>query len=590
MIMTIKTENLKSPKSIFILYMLVSSVVIIIFRLIFPGSESPLLIFSKDWRLIHGVLDLFDLFPSLVFSALVIPFAISNIDDNYRSFSEVFFKRLVSSIIPAICAVVVYGAIFLLVFPIVKNYEEGLRLKGELYQMAKRNMQEKSRAGEWQEAAQYLSICDEVWPENPDFDNNRAEIIVNLNKLQSAKNTEKSVSRTALAREWRSVDLSSLPGVRQPLNAAHAISMCETALKEDRFFDAHWLATLAGRLAEDGSPERAQAARLASNAWNKIDSQQPNSREELINSLFRKKLSGYEAMNSGDWIQAFYIFQELTILTPDDPDVARFFAASERGVTEISFFIEEMKVSSGEIITGAVFSLPDQKGRVVLRFSGLTLSGDTAYGTGLEYMKFDDNSTPLANVKASYAKLMPFGENENAKVLILLHALDRNNENNSWDGEWIIGRKTGAGILLNISFEDFLRLSNVRKGLTNLRLNELFRASEKFGFTGYVPEIFEAEILNRLCAVAFFLPMAVFVIILGWRFRAKTKPRYLFIPLLPVLPVIFHGFVFLYRSILNTFSIWLVLSLSFTSALIVLSVILALLLFISLIILSAQHS
>lgn len=588
--MSIKTDGIKSPKSIFFIYLLVSSSIIMLFRFIFPGSEPPLVIFLRPWRLIQGALDLFDLFPALVFSALVIPFGIFINDEKYRSFSEVFFKRLISSIIPAIFASIVYGAIFLLLFPIVKNYEESLLFKGELFQMAKRNMQEKSRAGEWNEAAQYLSICDEVWPENRDFDKNRAEITVNLNKLKSEKDREKSSSRTALAREWRNVDLLSLPGVQQPVNAVQSITMSETAFNEKRFFDAHWLAALAGRLAEEGSPEQAHAARLASNAWNEIDSQSPDSREERIHSLFRQKLSGYEAMNSGDWVQAFYIFQELSILTPDDPDTARFFAASERGVTETSFFIEEIKVSSREIMTGVVFSLPAQNGRAVLRFSGLTLSWDVAYGTGLEYMEFDYDSRLLADVKASYVKLLPFGVKENSKVLILLHALDRNDENNSWDGEWITGGKTGAGILLNISFEDFLNLSNVHKGLTNLQINELFRASEKFGLMGYVPEIFEAEILNRFGAAAFFLPMSIFAIILGWRFRAKAKPRYLFVLLLPVLPVIFHGFVFLYRSILNTFGIWLVLGLGFTAALVILSVFLALLLFILLLILSAQHT
>jgi hypothetical protein len=83
--------------------------------------------------------------------------------------------------------------------------------------------------------------------------------------------------------------------------------------------------------------------------------------------------------------------------------------------------------------------------------------------------------------------------------------------------------------------------------------------------------------------------MAILVIVIGWRYRTKARPRYLFFLLLPVLPVVFNGFVFFYRNLLNTVGIWLVISLGFASALTIFIAALAVILFISLIILSAQH-
>jgi len=54
--------------------------------------------------------------------------------------------------------------------------------------------------------------------------------------------------------------------------------------------------------------------------------------------------------------------------------------------------------------------------------------------------------------------------------------------------------------------------------------------------------------------------------------------------------LVFHGFVFMYRSVINISGIWLVLSLGFTPALVVLIAAFGVLLFLSLIILAGQHS
>jgi len=590
--MTINTDKLldklRSPHYIFVIYVIVSALLIMLFRFIFPGSESPLPIYSFNWKLLRGVLDLFDLFPALAFSALVIPFGLVSVEEKHHSFSDMFFRRLLVSVVTVICAAVVYGVIFFLALPMLKNYEENLRFSGELYQLAKKNAYERKDSGNWQEASQFLAICDNIWFNSPELNSLRDDIEINLVRIRFEENRERSNARSAI--EWRRADISPLSEDQQPLDAAQAIAMYETAFSEERYFDAHWLATLAGRIAKSGSPESVSSARLASDAWNMISSQAPNLMEGHLYELHNLKLSGYQAMNVGDWVRAFYIFQELLSLTPDDPDVINFLAASERGAKEYAFFLDEMELSMGEILTGAVFSLPSGTGRAVLRFFSLTASADVAYVIGFEYMDFDVNSSQRSSVSARYAKLTPFNLNEKPQVLVLTHVLDRFNKDNSYEGEWLAGREATGGILLDVSFEDFLLLSDVRHGLSNLQIDELFTASEKLNNFGYISQIFQAEILNRLGSVLFFLPMAVFVIVLGWRYRARTRPRYLFALMLPVLPIVFNGFVFIYRSVFNTLGIWLVLSLGFTAALVVLVVAVGLLLFISLIVLAAQHS
>jgi hypothetical protein len=317
--MSFNAEKLRSPQFIFIVYVLVSALLIMIFRFILPGSESPLPIYLSNWRLLRGALDLFDLLPALAFSALVIPFGMASFEENYQSFSAVFFKRLLVSVIIAICAAVVYGVIFFLALPMLKNYDESLRFSGELYQLAKKNAFERRDSGDWQEAAQFLVICDTIWFNSPELSELRDDIEINIVKMKSEESRERSDARHAITREWRGADISPLSGNQQPVDSAQAIAMYADAFREERYFDAHWLATLAGRLAKEGSPEEATAARLAGEAWNMISSQAPNRREERFFQIYNLKLSGYQAMSVVTGYAHFTFFRNCCPLPPMIP-------------------------------------------------------------------------------------------------------------------------------------------------------------------------------------------------------------------------------------------------------------------------------
>jgi hypothetical protein len=176
-----------------------------------------------------------------------------------------------------------------------------------------------------------------------------------------------------------------------------------------------------------------------------------------------------------------------------------------------------------------------------------------------------------------------------------MRALDRHDKDRRWEPEWTsedgsaFARRGDTQITLDISYENFILLSEIRRGLANLQIGELFSASKLLGSAGYISQVFEAEILNRIGAALFFLPMTILAIIIGWRYRAKKRPRYLFVPMFPVLPLVFNVLVHLYRTVLNTLGVSLIMLLGFSTALIIFIASLALLFFLSLIVLAAQH-
>ena len=592
--MSINKETILSPPVIFIIYVTIACLFILVFRLIFPGETAPLPIFSHDWRVIQGLLDIFALFPALALSALVIPFGIASSEENsYTGFSKHFFQRLIAPLMTAIGAATLYALLFFLILPLTQNYGENLRFKGNVYHLAKERAQTHAQNGKWLEVSQFIGICDSIWKDSPEIANLRNDLEIHLQELLFEQYEQKESSKNL-----NSASVSALPGQGKPMNAADAIAMSERALNEERPFDAHWLATLGERIAKAGSVESAKATQLAARAWNQIESQQPTSREARVYSIYLLKLSGYEAMVSGDWIRAYYIFKELLELTPYDPDAVNFFAASEKGTKEVAFFVDEMEVSLGEMFTGTILSLPINQNRgrdrYVLRLSSLSSAPDYAYGTGIEYMVFDANAQPRLYLQAPYAKFLPITLNDQPQTLVLMRALDRNDRSKRWEPEWSAENNTvyqpeTAQITLNISYETFLMLSEIRQEPSNLHIETLFTASKIAGEAGYIPEVFHAEILNRLGACLFFLPMAVITIIIGWRLRAKSHPRYLFVLSLPVLPIVFNGIVHLYRNVLNVIGVFLILNLGFSTALTVFIVSIALAFFFSLILLAAQH-
>jgi len=584
-----------SPPVIFAGYVVAATLVILVFRYIFPGENSPLpefSAFSKNWKLVRALIEIITLFPALAFSGLVIPFGLPSEEDffNGEETPQDLFRRFQAPIITAIIAAGFYALLFFLILPLAQNGEKNMRFQGELYKLAKYRAETHRKDREWVQASQFIGICDSIWKNSKELDELRGDVKINIDRIQAPDRRQ--------GEKPNSASVSALPGQKEPVDAGEAIFLGEAAFEKGQFLDAHWLATLAERIAKPGSPEVVKADLLAAKAWNQIEAFQTSEGAENAKALYRLKLSGYEAFTSGDYIRAFYIFQEHAARSPNDPDTKRLLAASEKGTKEIAFFIDEMEVTLGDTQTNTILSLPVVEnafsGRSVIRIASLSTTPDVAYGIKLEYMAFDAWSRPLFSLSADNVKILPITIEGRRQVHILMRALDRRDSAKRWEPEYHVRNANprhpdDAQIILDMSYETFLEIVKLRQGLPSLRINELYIAAELANKAGYIPEIYEAEIFNRFGSCLFFLPMSVIAIAMGWYFRARRQPRYLFVPLLPVFPVVFNGIVFLYTKTISVVGMSLILAVGFSNAFASLIVFLALSFFISLIILVKQR-
>jgi hypothetical protein len=580
-----------SGGKLFVFYLLFSSLAVFGFRYFFPGETPPLPIFARPWNLIQGALAVLSLLPALIMSALVFPFGLYLEHESDRLYSPPVFQRLKGSIIAAICASLAYSLLFFLVQPMARNFKGDMVSQGLFFRLAQGRAREHADREEWSQAARFTGLCERIWPESPEMEKLKGDTNVHLTEIQSREEMELA---KALAEQdyWDSV-LSGIPELRQPLDAAQALSLAEKALEEERFYDAHWLATLAERLARPGSPEAGRAPRIGSLAWNSMASLAPNAGERELYALYRLKQSGYEAMLAGDWIRAYYIFLELRERSPGDPDVMNFLARSEGEAGKTAFFIDELDVRVGDILTEAVFSLPAGSpggGRGVLRFAALSVFADYAYGFGAEFVSFDAENRILSHFSAPYVKVLPITLDSRHRTLMLMQALDRYSRDRYWGPAWIVPGAGDRQMVLEIDYDNFYLLTKLKRDMDDLSLGQIFNSSKNLEPYGYIPQVFQTELIYRLSEPLFLLPMAVLAIIIGWHFRSLKRSRYAVLPMLFVLPLVFNGAVYFYRHILNILGIWTVLSLGFSAALLIYTAAAGILFVLSLVLLAVQRS
>ncbi|MDR0558249.1 MAG: hypothetical protein LBG43_10380 [Treponema sp.] len=589
------------------IYVAASCMVIMAFRYLLPAAPPPLPVYVVPWRLTNGLLDICAIFPALLLAGLVMPFGwIAQEDDPFPRFSPQFFKRLSPALFTGVAAAAIYAVVFFLISPLSQNYYKTMSLKGALFHQSKAAAEAQAADEQWLDAEYSIAICKRIWRKSAE----EGGEIFSLAKRISAKAAEIRAKNTALETEKiyniQREEEAAVSTSWEPVDAQEALASAKTALDENRCFDAHWLATLAMRLSKTRrtSAEYRQAEHIAEQAWNAIGNLAPSEQESEAYALYRQKRDGYADIHDENWMQAYHIFADLIAKTPADPDVVNLLAISKRQTENLAFFVDERDVTLGSMVSDPFFSIPldAQNVRAVVRMADLSLFSDSAYGRDAEFFLFDQDHTCIGVISAPFCKLSPQKNNDGTsggeRLLVMTRSL--NGETNEQFDPAVIwfdkDRKrqelfdSNMQMSLDISYQNFILLTNLRRGLESLLLNELFVAGGTFSEYGYIEQVFHVEIMYRIFSLMVFLPTTVVAIVSGWRLRAKKKPFFIGLPMLFVLPVVFQVVIQLYQNFLNALCIWSVASLGFTMSMVVFTLGTAPLFFLSLLLAAFQRN
>lgn len=558
------------------------------FGLVFPRVPEPLRVFRFSWRFLQAFSSFSAMFPAIALSAIAGSFGFSDWGDKDEGrFSASFMKSMRGPLLTAIAAAGIYALIFLFAQPLARDAVADMEAKGNLFKSAASQAEEALARQDWREASRHLGICERVWADSPETEKARDRLDILLASAR-AKIDKAPVSAFPRAAVW-------FPGITEKTTATEALLLARRALSNKRPYDAHWLATLAERIARSGSPEKADAARIAADSWNEIASTEPSAADKAAFSIYKRKRDGYAAILAEDWIRAYYIYESLAETETDDPDVARFFGISERGARTVAFFADEVGASLGDVHLDVLLSLPGRdKGRDILRIRRLHPFADAAYGEGLELLSFDAAGKLQHAVSAPFVKAVPLtaGEGE-AHTALLLLALDRDDERVRWEPTWTAGAPQSGlrtRVVLETSYERIMLAVHARRGVEALSVPELDRGVSILAEYGFSAEIFRAEMLRRFVEPFAFLSLAVFVLAVAWRSRAPKGMGVAGIPVLALLPFALDVLAQAYRSLSMTSSTVFAAALPIGAAIAAAVALQAALLLIALVFLAGQRS
>ncbi|MCK5197064.1 MAG: hypothetical protein KAR21_01860, partial [Spirochaetales bacterium] len=119
--------------------------------------------------------------------------------------------------------------------------------------------------------------------------------------------------------------------------AADIINKANDYFRNEDYFSALYNADLAFKL----DPSRQDAQRLAAESREAIRSLEPDKTEKEKKTYFERKREGFNKLEEGDSIGAYYIFKELSKLSVDDGDIQEFLGRSLEEISKFSFFTGE---------------------------------------------------------------------------------------------------------------------------------------------------------------------------------------------------------------------------------------------------------
>ncbi len=398
--------------------------------------------------------------------------------------------------------------------------------------------------GDPEEAAFRVGLALEIWKDSPE-----ALQISEECKLRLA---DRAGGKPAAAPPAPDPLVAGSPSGLTVLEAMDRSIAAEKALD---FYNAHYYATLAARLAKPGDPNREAAQRMASNAWNRITEGSDALRAQGDARLYDVKHKGYQAIQSGDYLTAYYVFLALSAEDESkadgkhDPDIARFLEVSRRGVLESFFFMDETEglrlfESSRDLFfllhrpdggTDAVFV----RGVTYTRSSG----SDVAYLRDLELARFDRAHRLQYRMRVPNAKMFAFApDGIDPRPQVLLRSVDRNRAGVRVAPTVLEGsapEQDTSVLLLDMPHRDFNLIVSANRGPSSMILADLFMFADRAGKYGFERETYLREALARLADPFLMLIISVLALVAGWKYRLGKGVLFkawwtLALPLFPV--------------------------------------------------------
>ncbi len=542
--------------------------------LTFPAAR---LLSAFKWRYVQtGSLVMFvDYLIPVTASAVMLAYSLflgSTARSKKRGMLEPFYKLISANLVMFLVLSFIYTVLFLGLYPSLlyslKRMESLSRQADLFLEKARTDL----KSGDYSSSLSNFDIYLAIDPKNEGILEEKSEALAHLFGGQEAGKAQGSLVS------------DNLPGV-QDKDAGELIEMAREYFAREDYFSAHYYATLANRI----DRSKSEALRLASQAWEKISSNQPAGSDLEAARVSIRKKEGYTALVSGDPVTAYYIFNELAKVYPDDPDVKSYLGKSRAGAAGISFFLDEAeKMAPFPGLDNMVFvNTADNGSREIVFIGKMVQSEEAVFFKDIEAIRFGPAGEVVYHFLAPTGKLIGHHISMNG-----IHRDDP--EKKSLPKYFRGGRSEGQAALLRLSpeIDNLKNLRPDRLAMEAIGFASLWQVRKELEQYGYMKEYVSVEILMRSLYPFSFLIISLFSVSLGWAYRTRYLDRppalaFLFIPLFPLIVALL---VSLYLSGLKVLFSFVLLIAGFTTALPAMLVLQGVLLIAALLILAGQRT
>ena len=223
-------------------------------------------------------------------------------------------------------------------------------------------------------------------------------------RLAAAGNYASSKTVSAVPSDLLSAD-------NTPFSSLILLGKARAAFDAKNYFDAHYYAWWAYKLAGENDANSAEMQRLATEAWNIISRDSGFETDEAA-QIFWKKREGYSALMEDDVLKAYYIFLDLYAISDFDPDIVRFYRLSTEALLQQYFFIDEVQnFALYEKFKNISFTVPlPGGGRESVRIGGVTTVARTdsfvKYLRNYSSVTYDASGSLISAMAVPYVKLI----------------------------------------------------------------------------------------------------------------------------------------------------------------------------------------
>lgn len=533
------------------------------------NTQSILEDYRQSYVFCRGFLYFFRILPSVLASGFLVSLAVYFGEDAQKAqmrFSPVIMKNFRATMLLSLVLVAVMTGVAEIGVPLVQRKktfsEQAAGLLAEYSLLGEQALSSEN----YSLAHRYGSRILKINPSSPDgkklIDKSEA-VLKAIKKIQPEKPSAKTARELHLNDEISGETVTSL------------IQKSREAAEKGRWFESHYFAQLASTAGSDRDINIKEARRLASQAWNVLQTVSP-AEKTSDQRLFAKKRSAYKALSEGDCIEAYYQFMEISrqdIEWASDPDVTEFLEIARSRVEKQCFFIDETySLQSFENYLNVYFTVKRPTGYTdVVYIRGITpvydSGGMVQYLRGLTITTFARNGSFVRSVSVPYAKMLSvaadsFDENmrtqlslpKNAERVpyILLKSLDRNGRGNAILPKYEYAeppRSKNAGeptfAVLGMSTEDFFVACEHSPGMESISLNTLLKSAGKADSFGWSKEVTGAAMIKRITYPLIMCALLLFIASLAWNFRLQKGQifKFVWVFVIPVCTLATEAFI-----------------------------------------------